>query len=118
MKLQVVLESNPCSSCVCNASTSVIGHIGTDTLSWALLAATVTGIDILSDSLRYATTLAGRMGVEAEFIEPDVMDVMDKRTVFLHEYPRYFYGGYTPHDVEGDTVQLYPCTFSLKAMAT
>jgi hypothetical protein len=40
------------------------------------------------------------------------------RIVFLHEYPRYFYGGYTPYDVENDTVQLYPCTFSLKAVPT
>lgn len=35
---------------------------------------------------------------------------------FLHEYPDYFYAGYTPHDVADDTVQLYPCTFSLKAV--
>jgi SAM-dependent methyltransferase len=204
-------------------------HIGTDTLSWALLGARVTGIDISPESLRYARKLADRMGIEADFIESDVMDVMDKvddtfdvvfsstgvlcwlpdirryaqtvrhllkegglfyildghpfrnvmldadgewgdgntiqgnyfrkqvwrydhmgdytdpelqvphasyewqwtmgevvtafceagmRIEFLHEYPQYFYGGYTPHDVEDNQVELHPCTFSLKAVAT
>jgi hypothetical protein len=40
------------------------------------------------------------------------------RIVFLHEFPRYFYSGYTPYDVTNDQPELYPCTFSLKAMAT
>jgi SAM-dependent methyltransferase len=202
-------------------------HIGTDTLSWALLGARVTGIDISPESLRYARQLAKRMGVGATFIEADVMDVLetvkrkydivfsstgvlcwlpdlqryahtvrhllhdhgffylfdghpfrsvllddsgltssntiqgdyfrkemwhydhmddytdpelripgdayewhwtmgeivtafcqaDMRIVFLHEFPRYYYGGYTPYDVENDRVELYPCTFSLKATA-
>jgi len=39
------------------------------------------------------------------------------RIEFLHEFPQYFYNGYTPHDVENDKVELYPCTFSLKAVA-
>ena len=39
------------------------------------------------------------------------------RIVFLHEFPQYFYNGYTPYDVENDQVELYPCTFSLKAVA-
>ena len=34
---------------------------------------------------------------------------------FLHEFPQYFYSGYTAYDVEDDKVELYPCTFSLKA---
>jgi SAM-dependent methyltransferase len=203
-------------------------HIGTDTLSWALLGAQVTGIDISPQSLKYARMLAEQMGIEAEFIEADIMEVKDKvnkkydivfsstgvlcwlpdieryaqtvrhllnddgffyildghpfrsiltdeagsvgattvqgnyfrkqvwqydnmgdytdpelkvphksfewtwtmgevvtafcqtgmRIVFLHEFPQYFYNGYTPHDVENDKVELYPCTFSLKAMAT
>jgi len=203
-------------------------HIGTDTLSWALLGAQVTGIDISPESLKYARKLADQMGIEAEFIESDVMKVMDKvhqkfdivfsstgvlcwlpdidryaqtvrhllkddgffyildghpfrsvlldpegesggntiqgdyfgkqvwqydhmgdytdlelkipvpsyewhwtmgeivtafceagmRIVFLHEFPQYFYNGYTPHDVPNHSVELYPCTFSLKAMAT
>ena len=200
-------------------------HIGTDTLSWALLGARVTGIDISPESLKYARMLADQMGIEAEFIESDVMDVMDvvdarfdvvfsstgvlcwlpdidkyaqtvrhllkgggffyildghpfrsvlldqegewgddriqgdyfrkqvwqydhmgdytdpelrvlspsyewhwtmgeivtafceagMRIEFLHEFPQYFYNGYTPHDVENDHVELYPCTFSFKA---
>ena len=202
-------------------------HIGTDTLSWALLGARVTGIDISPESLKYARMLAERMGIDADFIESDIMDVMDKlktkydlafsstgvlcwlpdiqryahtvrhllhdggvfyildghpfrnvllneageaspniiqgdyfrkevwrydnlgdytdpellipvksyewdwtlgeivsafceagmRIVFLHEFPQYFYNGYTPYDVESDKVELYPCTFSLKAVA-
>jgi SAM-dependent methyltransferase len=202
-------------------------HIGTDTLSWALLGAQVTGIDISPESLKYARLLADRMGIDAEFVESDVMDVLDvvddtfdvvfsstgvlcwlpdirryaqtarhllkvggffyildghpfrsvmldkageyggdtiqgdyfrkqvwrydhmgdytdpelkvphasyewqwtmgevvtafceagMRIEFLHEYPQYFYSGYTPHDVEDDKPELYPCTFSLKAVA-
>lgn len=201
-------------------------HIGTDTLSWALLGAQVTGIDISTESLKYARNLANRMGIEATFIEADIMDVMDRvqsrydivfsstgvlcwlpnirryaqtvsqllhqggffylfdghpfravlldkagetisntiqgdyfrkdvwqydhmgdytdpdlkipvnsyewhwtmgdivtalceaglRIEFLHEFPQYFYGGYSAYD-EDETVQLYPCTFSIKATA-
>lgn len=200
-------------------------HIGTDTLSWALLGAKVTGVDISPKSLYYARQLADRMGIQADFIESDVMDVIDNvdqkfdivfcstgvlcwipdierfaqtvrhllkpggfffihdghpfrnvmldeegefqfgeivgdyfrkqvlsfdgigdytdpeflaptpsfewvwtlgevvtafckaglRIDFLHEYPQYFYGGYTPYDVEDNKLELYPCTFSLKA---
>lgn len=39
------------------------------------------------------------------------------RIEFLHEFPQYFYNGYTPHDAENDQVELCPCTFSLKAVA-
>ena len=202
-------------------------HIGTDTLSWALLGAKVTGIDISTESLKYARQLAQQMGIEADFIEADILDVMEKvdrkfdiafsstgvlcwipdirryaqtvrhllndngffyifdghpfrsvlldeagsssadtiqgdyfrkevwqyddmgdytdpelkipvnsyewhwtmgdiisafceagmRIEFLHEFPQYFYNGYTPYDVQNDRVELYPCTFSLKATA-
>lgn len=202
-------------------------HIGTDTLSWALLGAQVTGIDISTESLKYARELAGRMEIEATFIEADILDVLDRvrgqydivfsstgvlcwlpdiqryaqtvrqllredgffylydghpfravlldeagettpsntiqgdyfrkevwqydhmgdytdpdlkipvpsyewhwtlgeivtalcdaglRIEFLHEFPQYFYGGYSAYN-EDETVQLYPCTFSLKASA-
>jgi len=202
-------------------------HIGTDTLSWALLGAQVTGIDISTGSLKYARELAERMGIQAAFIEADIMDVMDRvqgqydivfsstgvlcwlpdiqryaqtvrqllrpggffylfdghpfravlldeagettssnaiqgdyfrkevwqydhmgdytdphlkvpvpsyewhwtmgeivtalcdanlRIEFLHEFPQYFYAGYSAYD-EDETVQLYPCTFSIKAIA-
>ena len=202
-------------------------HIGTDTLSWALLGAKVTGIDISPESLKYARKLAAQMGIEAKFIESDIMDAMGRvnekfdiafsstgvlcwlpdinryaqtvrhllndngffyildghpfrnvlldesgsygintiqgdyfrkevwkydnmgdytdpdlkvpvnsyewdwtlgevvtafceagmRIDFLHEFPQYFYNGYTPYDVEEDKPELYPCTFSLKATA-
>ena len=39
--------------------------------------ARVTGIDISSESLNYARMLAERMGIEAPFVESDVMDVME-----------------------------------------
>ena len=200
-------------------------HIGSDTLSWALLGARVTGIDISPQSLKYARQIAEKMNIEAQFIESDVMDVMQKvdqkfdivfsstgvlcwlpdihlyantvrhlikddgffyifdghpfrnvltdetgavcpdriqgdyfrkkvwaydqmgdytdpellipvrsyewdwtlgevvtafcdaglRIEFLHEFPQYFYSGYTPYDVEDNKVEFYPCTFSLKA---
>ena len=202
-------------------------HIGTDTLSWALLGARVTGIDISTESLKYAELLAQRMGIGADFIAADIMEVTTKvkrkfeivfcstgvlcwipdikqyaRTVrhllneggffyildghpfrgmlideqgevqrgslqgdyfrkqvweydhmgdytdpqvriplksyewhwmlgeiitafcdagmridFLHEFPQYFYSGYTPYDVQDNHIELYPCTFSLKATA-
>lgn len=202
-------------------------HIGTDTLSWALLGAQVTGIDISPASLHYARKIAKAMGIDATFIEADIMEVKDRvqekydivfsstgvlcwlpdielyaqtvrhllhdggifyifdghpfrsvlldeagefstdtiqgdyfrkevwrydhmgdytdpdlkipvesyewdwtlgdivtafcnagmRIVFLHEFPQYYYSGYTPYDVEDNKVELYPCTFSLKARA-
>lgn len=202
-------------------------HIGSDTLSWALLGAEVTGIDISPAALKYARRLAKKMRIPARFMQADIQDVMDvvnqkfdvafsstgvlcwlpdirryARTVrhllkdggffylldghpfravlydqagepgqniiqgdyfrtqpwhyletgdytdpnlrlpiesyewhwtlgdivtafceaglriaFLHEFPRYFYNGYTPYDVESEIDELYPCTFSLKAVA-
>ena len=201
-------------------------HIGSDTLSWALLGAQVTGVDISPVSLQYARELAQKMGIRAEFIESDIMETAKRvkskhdivfsstgvlcwipnirayartvrqllkddgffylmdghpfrhvfldsrgefgatlqgnyfrkepwqyeqmgdytdpelkvpvrnyewdwtlgevvtafceagmRIVFLHEFPQYFYNGYTPYDIEEEKVELFPCTFSLKAMA-
>ena len=201
-------------------------HIGTDTLSWARLGAQVTGIDISPESLKYARQLAQQMRIDAQFIEADIMTVIDTvderfdivfsstgvlcwlsdirryaqtvrhllkedgffyifdghpfravlyedgggtspgtivgdyfrkepwqydhmgdytdpelkvpvesyewhwtmgeiitalcdagmHIVFLHEFPQYYYNGYTPYDVENDRVELYPCSFSLKAV--
>ena len=53
-------------------------HIGTDTLSWALLGAKVTGVDISPISLKYARQIAGQMGIQADFIEADVLEVKDR----------------------------------------
>ncbi|MBN1667496.1 MAG: methyltransferase domain-containing protein [Anaerolineales bacterium] len=202
-------------------------HIGTDTLSWALLGAEVTGIDISGESLKYARQIAAEMGIAARLIEADILEVQERvqekfdivfcstgvlcwlpdirrfaqtvrhllpeggmfylfdghpfravlldekgesggsciqgdyfrrevfqyeglgdytdpellvpvqsyewhwtlgeivtafceagmRIEFLHEFPQYFYSGYTPYDVADNKVELYPCTFSLKAIA-
>jgi SAM-dependent methyltransferase len=40
------------------------------------LGAKVTGVDISSESLKYARQLAEKMGIEANFIESDILDVM------------------------------------------
>jgi SAM-dependent methyltransferase len=199
-------------------------HIGTDTLSWALLGAEVTGVDISPRSLRYARKLAKQMGIKADFIESDILSTSRKvkgkfdiafsstgvlcwipdirvyartvrgllkedgffyimdghpfrnvlldaegsfgntiqgdyfrkepweyhemgdytdpelklavknyewdwtlgevvtafcevgmRIAFLHEFPQYFYNGYTPYEIQENKAELYPCTFSLKA---
>ncbi len=200
-------------------------HIGSDTLSWALLGARVTGIDISPESIKVARSFAQEMKIDAEFIEADILEVNQKvhqkydivfsstgvlcwlpdiniyaQTVrqllnndgffyildghpfrnvfidekgesnsnnfvgdyfkhgpwqyngmgdytdpqvlipfpsyewawtmgdivtafcqaglhieFLHEFPQYFYNGYTPYDVEEEKVEKFPCTFSLKA---
>lgn len=200
-------------------------HIGTDTLSWGLLGARVTGVDISSKSIEYARKIANQLKMEATFVVCDVMELAGKieatydivfastgvlcwipdierlantirsllkpggffylfdghpfrnmlgetvntvnsikndyfrrgvfeydnfgdyvvkdfmvpmksyewawtmgdvvtafcqagmRIAFLHEFPEYLYGGYTPYDVENNKRELYPCTFSLKAMA-
>ncbi len=53
-------------------------HIGTDTLSWGLLGAQVTGVDISEEALQYARKLAGQTGIEATFIQSDVMELPGK----------------------------------------
>ena len=50
-------------------------HIGTDTLSWARLGATVTGVDISPASLEKARELAAKTGLDAEFIESPIYDL-------------------------------------------
>jgi SAM-dependent methyltransferase len=47
-------------------------HIGTDTLSWAKLGATVTGIDFSVPALDTARELANRLGLEATFVESEM----------------------------------------------
>ena len=49
-------------------------HIGTDTLSWANLGASVTGLDFAPEAIAAAQTLARRMGVDAHFVETSVDD--------------------------------------------
>jgi len=200
-------------------------HIGTDTLSWRLLGAQVTGVDISPEAILYAKKLAGQTGLDATFINADVMELMGQlkpaydivfastgvlcwipdidrfavtvrqllkpggfvylhdghpfrdilgeteqgetivktdyfhsgaweyedftdyikkdlqiptksyewtwtlgslvtafcqagmRIAFLHEFPQNFYAGYTGFDEDIIKRELYPCTFSLKAIA-
>jgi SAM-dependent methyltransferase len=47
-------------------------HIGTDTLSWAKLGASVTGVDFSPPALEVATQMASALGIDARFVEADV----------------------------------------------
>jgi 2-polyprenyl-3-methyl-5-hydroxy-6-metoxy-1,4-benzoquinol methylase/uncharacterized protein (DUF1330 family) len=49
-------------------------HIGTDTVSLARAGARVTGMDFSPAALRAAATLADRAGVDATWVETDVLD--------------------------------------------
>lgn len=49
-------------------------HIGTDTVSLARAGANVTGVDFSGPALRVAAGLAARAGVQARWIETDVLD--------------------------------------------
>ena len=49
-------------------------HIGTDTLSWAKLGATVTGLDFSPKAIAAARSIAERMGVDATFVETELYD--------------------------------------------
>ncbi|MDQ4214832.1 class I SAM-dependent methyltransferase [Microbacterium capsulatum] len=49
-------------------------HIGTDTLSLARLGARVTGVDFSRPALDAAAALAGRLGLEATWVQTDVLD--------------------------------------------
>jgi len=49
-------------------------HIGTDTVSWARVGATVTGVDFSAPALTAAAALAARTGVDATWVETDVLD--------------------------------------------
>lgn len=50
-------------------------HIGTDTLSFAKAGATVVGVDFSPAALAAAAVLAERIGIDAEWVETDVLDV-------------------------------------------
>lgn len=49
-------------------------HFGLDTMSWARLGASVTGLDFSSEAVRTARELASEVSVEAEFVEANVFD--------------------------------------------
>jgi len=50
-------------------------HFGKDTLRWALLGATVTGMDFSAKSIAYARQLATDMQIPATFIQTDIYDL-------------------------------------------
>ena len=50
-------------------------HFGLDTLSWARLGATVTGVDFSGEAIGAARTLAAGIGLPATFIESNVYDL-------------------------------------------
>ena len=57
-------------------------HFGLDTLSWARLGASVTGVDFSSASIVAARELAGELGIPATFIRSDIYrlpEVLDSR---------------------------------------
>jgi SAM-dependent methyltransferase len=49
-------------------------HFGLDTLSWARLGATVTGVDFSQAAVQAATELARSIGIDARFVTSDVYD--------------------------------------------
>ncbi|MFH1998807.1 MAG: class I SAM-dependent methyltransferase [Planctomycetota bacterium] len=54
-------------------------NTGADTVSLARLGAKVTGVDLVPENIRYARKLAADFGIhDAEFIESDVLEIMDK----------------------------------------
>jgi len=50
-------------------------HIGTDSLSWALEGAQVTGIDFSRESIKIANELKRVLGLKARFIESNIYDL-------------------------------------------
>jgi SAM-dependent methyltransferase len=50
-------------------------HFGKDTLRWALLGATVTGIDFSAKAIAYAQRLATEMHIPATFVQANVYDL-------------------------------------------
>jgi SAM-dependent methyltransferase len=52
-------------------------HFGMDTLSWARLGATVTGVDFSPNAVEIATRVAGELGLPARFVRSRVEDLPD-----------------------------------------
>ena len=50
-------------------------HIGTDSLSWALEGAQVTGVDFSRESIKIADELKRALGLETRFIESNIYDL-------------------------------------------
>jgi SAM-dependent methyltransferase len=57
-------------------------HFGLDTLSWARLGATVTGVDFSSEAIVAARALAAEVAIDSRFLQSDVYglpDVLDEQ---------------------------------------
>jgi len=52
-------------------------HFGLDTLSWARLGATVTGVDFSEPAIAQARDLANELGLPARFVRADLYDLPD-----------------------------------------
>ena len=50
-------------------------HFGMDTLGWARLGATVTGVDFSEQAIALARTLAREVGIPATFVQSDLYDL-------------------------------------------
>lgn len=50
-------------------------HFGMDTLAWARLGAQVTGVDFSPAAIATASSLATELGIAAEFVESDVLEL-------------------------------------------
>lgn len=55
-------------------------HFGLDTLSWARLGAQVTGVDLSHEAIKQANVLKQSLGLEANFIESDVIQFGQNNT--------------------------------------
>jgi 2-polyprenyl-3-methyl-5-hydroxy-6-metoxy-1,4-benzoquinol methylase len=55
-------------------------HFGMDSLSWARLGATVTGIDFSEEAIKMARALAAELGIPASFILSDLYDLPQNLT--------------------------------------
>ena len=49
-------------------------HFGLDTLSWARLGATVTGVDFSANAIESAQQISERIGIESKFVQSDIYD--------------------------------------------
>ena len=50
-------------------------HFGKDTLSWARLGATVTGVDFSDKAIGIARELSAELGIPATFVQSDIYDL-------------------------------------------
>ena len=65
-------------------------HFGLDTLSWARMGADVTGVDFSEEAIITAKSLAGELGIKADFLCSNIYDLEGKlETEFDVVYTSY-----------------------------